>query len=120
MEYPIDQNITHLYHATHRKNLPSILEEGLKTDSWGFIYLSEKPLEWNDHFNIVLKVTIPDINQLIDWREAWYDDDGNEIDMDHQYDSENPYYLYLDNIPPQYLEVVDETNPLKEYILKNL
>lgn len=93
------------------------MRRGLEPDHVGFIYLSERPLPG---FEVTIKVTIPDINQLMDWREAWYDDNGEEIDMDHEYDPSNPYYIYLSLIPPEYLEEVDPPNYLKEYILKSL
>jgi hypothetical protein len=98
--YSIPEDLKYLYHSTTEKSAASIEKEGLKTDYQGLIYLSEKPIQ---NFPVVFKVEIPNKNSLVDWRDVWYDDDGEEIDMDHQYDLDNPYYVYMDPIPAQYL-----------------
>ncbi len=40
----------------------------------------EKPEAFDD---IVLEIKIPNKNHLVDWREAWYDDNDEEIDSEH-------------------------------------
>ena len=95
----------YLYHTTEDKYVEGILKKGLKIDDFGLVYLAEKPLAGDKY--PTFKVRIPDHNQLMDWREAWYDDDGEELDIDHQYEENNPYYLYLTSIPPEYLELVE-------------
>lgn len=97
--------ITHLYHSTSSEEvLKSILTKGLLTsmNSEGMIYLSEKPIVFGGKAaSYVLRVKIPDNRELADWREFWYDD-GDE----KQYDESNPYYIYLKDIPPRYIERV--------------
>ncbi len=65
-----------LYHATNKRNLKSILSKGIQTDSDGYVYLMEKPEVWND---IVFEVRIPDQRKLMDWRDVWYDDEGEKL-----------------------------------------
>jgi len=98
-----------LYHATSNKFLPIIMKQGLKRSWDGFVYLMEKPEAFDD---VVLEVNIPNKNQLIDWREAWYDDNDEETDMDHQYDPKNPYWIYPHDIPTKYLRVLDKNETI--------
>ncbi len=99
--YELTEEIEFLYHSTDLEYVESIEQNGLKTDDNGLVYLSEKPMQYYD---VCYRVTIPKQHNLVDWREMWYDQDGKEIDMDHQYDETNPYYVYMDTIPPQYLD----------------
>jgi hypothetical protein len=91
-----------LYHATSVDYVEDILKNGLKPSWDGFVYLMEKPEAWHA---VVLEVVVPDARSLQDWREAWYDDDGEEFDMDHQYDKDNPYWIYLKHIPAKYIKL---------------
>jgi len=104
-KYPVPKAIKFLYHGTLKTNRDNILREGLKRDSSGVIYLSQKPLEAKQSSKYVtFHVVIPNQDELIDWRDVWYDENGEEIDPgSHSYDEENPYYLYLLDIPPEYL-----------------
>ncbi len=101
--YELTEEIPTLYHSADQRDVESIQREGLRTDDFGMVYLAEKPIEG---FDVAFLVTIPNQSQLADWREIWYDDDGEEIDMDHQYDEDNPYYIYLGPIAPEYLKLV--------------
>lgn len=93
-----------LYHSTEEKYVDKILKEGLKLGRDGFIYLSEKPIKTRI-FTHTFKVTIPNKNDLMDWREAWgYDDEYGQ--GDHEYDKDNPYWLYLKAIPSKYLKLI--------------
>ena len=104
--YELKRDIPVLYHSTTSvQNKNAILRDGLKTDYLGMVYLSEKPIGL-PAFPYVFRVEIPDQEFLADWREIWHDDDGEPIDLDHQYDETNPYYVYLGNIPPEYIEEV--------------
>lgn len=95
----------YLYHGTYTIGAKrSILENGLFSDHVGMIYLSEKPIRGCKYY---FRVQIPDQAYLTDWRDFWYDDNDEEIDMDHQYDPDNPYYVYLGNIPAKYIELLD-------------
>ena len=100
--YELTKEIPTLYHSADRRDVESIQKEGLRTDDLGMVYLAEKPIEG---FDVAFLVTIPNQSQLADWREIWYNDD-EEIDMDHQYDDDNPYYIYLGPIAPEYLKLV--------------
>lgn len=96
-----------------KKSYEYVKRNGIKRDSQGWIYLSTKPIiknnknPWSVNNTVaVFKVRIPDKSKLYDWREIWMDDDGNETDSDHQYDKNNPYYMYSGDIPKQYIEEV--------------
>lgn len=103
--------VKYLYHWTNTKeNRDSILENGLWTDSDGFIYLSEKPFnetrsDWEGQ-GYVFKVKIPDHDNLYYWEDFWCDEDGNEVDDDHQADPDNQYYIYMDEIPKEYVKEI--------------
>lgn len=96
-----------LYHSTSKSNLSSITDKGLQKDEFGLVYLSTYPIKGYD---VTFEVEIPNRNLLIDWRDVWMED-GEEIDQDHQYDPDNPYFVYMDSIPPEYLTI---TTPLQE------
>lgn len=72
-------------------------------DDQGFVYLAEKPF---DHALAVFEVTVPNERDLYDWETFWLDDDGNEIDFDHELDPNNKYYMYMGNIPLKYIRRV--------------
>ena len=106
LQYNDTRNIKSLYHTVFdERTRDFVLENGIVQDDFGLVYLAEKPLDNRDGY--VFKVTIPNNNQLLDWREAWYDDAGEEIDsMNHQYDEDNPYYIYSGNIAREYIELM--------------
>lgn len=90
-----------LYHTVFsEKSYNYVLQNGIIADEYGYVYLSEKPLKGYYTF----KVKIPNINNLYDWEDFWLDDEGNEIDFDHQYDPNNKYYMYLGDIPISYIK----------------
>lgn len=95
-----------LYHNTDKRNLSSILAKGLQKDEFGLVYLSTYPIKG---YEVTLKVEVPDENLLVDWREIWMED-GEEFDQDHQYDPTNPYFVYMDPIPPEYLTLATPSN----------
>lgn len=99
-------NIKKLYHWVESDAVRDyVLKNGIVPDDQGSIYLSQKPLfEDKGHY---FEVTIPDNNNLYDWREMWYDDSGKEFDSDHQYDKNNPYFMYqYRKIPKEYVKLV--------------
>ena len=98
-----------LYHSTPSRFLPEIMKHGLKRSWDGMVYLMEKPEAWGD---VVIEVKIPNKNHLMDWREAWYDENDEEIDGDHSYDPSNPYWVYLYPIPTKYLRVLDKNETI--------
>ena len=116
INYKDTSKIKYLYHAVfNEKSFEYVMEYGIKADSNGVVYLSEKPIikkaqpKWGYKGTIaVFKVTIPDNRNLYDWREFWCDDNGEEIDFDHQYDPTNPYYCYTGSIPKQYVKLYKE------------
>jgi len=118
MIYNDTVGIRTLYHGVSDETMEAfVLKNGIVTDSHGFIYLSEKP----GIFPINFEVTIPDSRNLVDWREVWYDDNGEESDIDHQYDDTNPFYIYLSPIPREYVKLLPEagSTPMKlESVLK--
>ena len=105
MQYKLLNEIPTLYHSTtSERSRDAILREGLKMDNLGMVYLSEQPID-SPNFPYTFLVRIPDQEYLADWREIWYDD-GEPVDGDHEYDANNPYYIYLADIPPKYIEEV--------------
>jgi hypothetical protein len=93
-----------LYHSVfNQRSLDFVLENGIFADDAGFVYLAEKPF---DHALAVFEVTVPDERDLYDWETFWLDDDGNEIDFDHELDPNNKYYMYMGNIPLKYIRRV--------------
>ena len=89
-----------LYHSvTSEAKRDFVLKNGIKADSDGMIYLSEKPLESN-LYKYSFKVKVPDVSKLHDWREVWSDSD------DKEYDPNNPYYIYEGDIPKQYITLI--------------
>ena len=93
IKYKNTKVIKKLYHSVfNEKSKNYVLANGIKADSDNMVYLSEKPMK---NAVAVFLVTIPDKSKLHDWREFWQDEDGNDIDYDHEYDSSNPYYVYL-------------------------
>lgn len=117
--YNNTQEIKYLYHAVFtEESYEFVKKNGIKRDRDGWVYLSKYPIikrnhnPWSVNNTVaVFKVRIPDNNLLYDWRELWCDEDGNEIDMDHQYDKDNPYYMYEGDIPKEYIEEIN----IKEY-----
>lgn len=105
-------SIKTLYHWVRtREQRDYVLRNGITVDSDGFIYLSEKPLNtthpcWTPSDGYVFEVTIPDNSYLYNWEDFWLDDNGEEVDFDHQRDDNNPYYIYTTNIPVKYVELV--------------
>ena len=90
-----------LYHSvTSKEDLKSILRTGLKTDSNSHVYLSKKPIK-REPFQYHLKVKVPDMDRLWDWRDIW-----GSGGIDKEYDPSNPYYIYEEDIPKKYISVV--------------
>lgn len=95
-----------LYHSTSKENVANILKNGLKLDASGFIYLSEKPIK-TSFLTSTFEVNIPKISELMDWRDVW-GHDPSEWESDMEYDYRNPYWVYLQPIPPRYLKLINE------------
>lgn len=110
VKYNDTKRIKTLYHSVFNdKAKDYVLKNGIKCDQYHWVYLSEKPII-NKLVKAVFLVTIPKNDLLYDWREIWCDEDGNEIDMDHEYDPNNPYYMYNADIPKQYVKLYKEMN----------
>jgi hypothetical protein len=75
-----------------------VIQNGIMADENHMVYLSEKPIGYP--YKYTFKVSIPDHTKLHDWREVWGDD------MDKQYDTENPYYVYEGDIGKQYVKLI--------------
>lgn len=102
METLINHSV--LYHSVFdKKSLDFVLENGIVADEQGFIYLSEKPF---DNAYAVFTVKITNKNNLYDWEDFWLDDNGNEIDFNHEYNPNNKYYMYMGNIPTEYIKQI--------------
>lgn len=101
----IEQTAEPLYHSVfNQRSLNFVLENGIVADDAGFVYLAEKPF---DHAIAVFEVTVPNESDLYDWEDFWLDDDGNEIDFDHELDPNNKYYMYMGNIPLKYIKRIE-------------
>lgn len=98
------ENIKKLYHWIEDRSLEYVEQNGITADSDGDVYLSVAPLRGEGGH--LYEVTIPDNNRLYDWREMWYDNNGQEFDSEHQYNENNPYFIYMGNIPKKYLKLV--------------
>ena len=94
---------TKLYHSVFTKDSECFVDtHGIVTDSEGMVYLSEKPIIYDEHkfqrgqvtTYACYEVIIPDEHYLYDWRDIW-EDNGD----DKQYDESNPFYVYEKNIP---------------------
>lgn len=83
-----------------------VLNNGITIDTQGIVYLSVLPLYPVEYGGHVFEVKIPNSNNLVDWREVWCDEEGNEIDSDHEYNPNNPYYCYFGNIPKEYIKLL--------------
>tara|TARA_B100000900_G_scaffold397080_1_gene397026 strand:+ start:826 stop:1905 length:1080 start_codon:yes stop_codon:yes gene_type:complete len=89
-----------LYHSvTDERTRDFVLKNGIKMDNQGFVYLSKKPIT-RLPFKYTFKVKIPNMDALYDWRDVW--DDG----LDKEYDKTNPYYIYNNDIPKQYIKLI--------------
>ena len=118
IQYKDTSKIKYLYHTVFsNRTFEYVMKYGIRADSKGLVYLAEKPIikkalnpKFTDGISTraVFKVTIPDNRNLYDWREFWCDDNGEEIDFDHQYDPTNPYYCYTGSIPKQYVKLYKE------------
>jgi hypothetical protein len=98
-----------LYHSVPYENVYNFVKQnGIVADSSGWVYLTEKPYYRNKNWAYAtFKVFIPNNdNRLHDWDDFWLDEDGNEIDFDHEKDPNNHYYMYEGNIPLEY--IIDE------------
>lgn len=101
IDYDKLDTIKELYHSCDSKEeYLDVLENGIEPDDMGYIYLSEKPFR-NSKYTLIIR--IPNNSKLHDWREFWCDEDGNEIDFNHEYDPSNPYYIYTSFIDPVYI-----------------
>jgi hypothetical protein len=89
-----------LYHSvTDERVRDFVLKNGIKMDSQGFVYLSKKPIT-RLPFKYTFKVKIPDMDALYDWRDVW------DAGLDKEYDKTNPYYIYNNDIPKQYIKLI--------------
>lgn len=76
-----------------------VLKYGIKADDQNFVYLSEKPIT-RPPFKHTFKVKIPNPAELFDWKEMW------EESPDKEYDESNPYFIYNNDIPRQYVKLI--------------
>lgn len=96
-----------LYHAVTNRSYDYVKKNGITPDEDGFVYLSTYPLKSGLYKNgHVFQVKIPNHSLLYDWREFWQDEEGNDIDFDHEWDPENPYYIYMGFIPAEFIKEV--------------
>lgn len=103
-EYEDCSKIKYLYHSVFSKNAEDYVDnKGITLDDSGYIYLSKYPYKQNRAV-ATYKVRIPNNSYLYDWREFWYDENGQPLDFDHEYDETNPYFIYTDNISAEYLQ----------------
>ena len=85
-----------LYHSVSNERVRDfVLQNGIKADDQGMVYLSEKPIT-EKPYKYSFKVIVPDIYKLWDWEEIW--GDGGD---DKENDPNNPYYVYEGDIPKQ-------------------
>lgn len=112
-EYNDCSKIKYLYHSVFSKNAEDYVDKnGITTDNDGYIYLSTYPYQTN-HAVATYKVTIPNNNYLYDWREFWYDENEEPLDaFEHEYDESNPYYIYMLDIPVEYIEKINSSTKL--------
>ena len=86
-----------LYHnVTSEAVRDFVLQNGIKADKDGMVYLSKKPIT-KLPFKYSFEVRVPDMSKLWDWRDIWSDSD------DKEYDPKNPYYVYEGSIDKQYI-----------------
>jgi|TARA_R100001509_G_scaffold100335_1_gene58651 hypothetical protein len=91
---------TELYHSVTDDYVRDfVMQNGIKANDQNFVYLSEKPIT-KPPFKYTFKVKIPNMDELFDWRDMH--DEGPE----HQYDKNNPYYIYNNDIPKQYVKLI--------------
>lgn len=104
--YKDTKNIKTLYHTVFDKDTYDFVQgNGIVADDNNYVYLSKYPYKSESAY-ATFKVNIPDSNKLFDWREFWYDENGNEFDYDHEWDPDNPYFIYVGNIPKSYITVI--------------
>ena len=88
-----------LYHSVVSEKIRDfVLKNGIKADSSNFVYLSTKPIN-KPPYKYTFQVKVPNSDLLFDWRDMW--DEGPE----HQYDKNNPYYVYNGDISTQYIKL---------------
>ena len=104
-EYEDCSKIKYLYHSVFSKEAEDYVDDnGITVDDFNCIYLSKYPYKPN-YAVATYKVAIPNNSYLYDWREFWYDDEEEPLDpFEHEYDETNPYFIYMDNIPVEYLQ----------------
>lgn len=111
-DYSRLKHIKYLYHwVIDSKQALYCQHNGITRDSDGFVYLSEKPFNetspaWDKDDGFTFRVRIPNNDLLSYWEDFWTDEDGNEIDFDHQAIPGNQYYIYEDDIPKEFIELV--------------
>lgn len=95
-----------LYHKVTERSYEYVKENGITPDRDGFVYLSmyPVPLGYNEYTHN-FQVRIPNPELLYDWRDFWQED-GEDIDMYHEWDPENPSYIYMGKIPITYIKEV--------------
>ena len=91
---------TELYHSVTDDYVRDfVMQNGIKADDQNFVYLSEKPIT-RPPFKHTFKVKIPNMDELFDWRDMW------DESPDKVYDKSNPYYIYNNDIPKQYVKLI--------------
>lgn len=93
-----------LYHAVTDDSYDYVLKHGITPDSDGFIYLSTYPITLG-RYTHNFQVAVPNLSLLYDWKDFWQED-GKDIDYNHEYDPQNPYYIYTGTIPVKYIKEV--------------
>ena len=90
-----------LYHSVTTETIRDfVLQNGIKGDDQGMVYLSEKPMT-KLPYKYCFKVKVPDVNKLWNWEEIW--GDGG---VDKESDPNNPYHVYEGDIPKQNVTLI--------------
>jgi len=90
-----------LYHSvSNERKRDFVLQNGIKGDDQGMVYLSEKPMT-KPPYKYSFKVKVPDVNKLWNWEEIW--GDGG---IDKENDPNNPFYVYEGDIPKQNVTLI--------------
>ena len=89
-----------LYHSVTTETIRDfVLQNGIKADVQGMVYLSEKPIT-KLPYKYSFKVIVPNVNKLWNWEEIW--GDGG---IDKENDPNNPYYVYEGDIAKQFVKL---------------
>ena len=89
-----------LYHSVTTETIRDfVLQNGIKADVQGMVYLSEKPIT-KLPYKYSFKVIVPNVNKLWNWEEIW-----GEGGIDKEPDPNNPYYVYEGDIAKQFVKL---------------